>query len=127
MSDLIIHTYGAIRRLEKSMSGLKLGGLGPGTEVFDILAKARADIWKSVGIKQPKTMSILRLLLGLSPGSIRVIHDAESGWMTEAREKPGAPPVYHYVSDEVAAQILQGKLTHELELELMKPDEYQGE
>ena len=72
-------------------------------------------------------MTLFLRLLGLSPGEIKLWHDAECGWFTEAREHPGATPVYHYISDEVAASIIKGELSKELEAELMKPDEYLGE
>jgi hypothetical protein len=72
-------------------------------------------------------MSLLKLVAGLSPGSVKVFHDAESGFFVDARAYEGAPPIYHHVTDEVAGIILGGGLTHELEAELMKPDEYLGE
>jgi len=127
MTGLIAHTYGALSKLESSMRSLERAGLGPATEPYQILSRARRAIWESVGIRQPKLTQLLLQIIGLSPGTIRVFHDAETGWFTEAREKPGDPPIYHQVSDVVAAQILKGKLTHELEAELMTPDEYLGE
>jgi len=80
-----------------------------------------------VGFKAPRPLTLIAKLIGLSPGVIKVWHDAESGWMSEARARPGAPPVYRAVSDEVAMAILKGELTHELEEKLLTPDEYIGE
>ena len=42
--------------------------------------------------------------------------------MTEARERPGAPPVYKYVSDEVAEKITKREITPELEEFLLTPE-----
>ena len=80
-----------------------------------------------VGFKYPRTISQIARLIGLSPGTITLWHDVESGWMSEAREKPGAPPVYKAVTDEVAMALLKGELTKELEQVLMAPDDYYGE
>lgn len=80
-----------------------------------------------IGVKFPRTTSLLTKLIALSPGSIALWHDVESGFMSEARAYPGAPPVYKGVSDEVAMAILKKEITKELEAELMAPDEYLGE
>jgi hypothetical protein len=80
-----------------------------------------------IGFTIPKPITLIRKLFGLSPGTITLFHDADSGFFTDARAYEGAPPVYHHVTDEVAGIILEGRLTHELEAELMKPDEYLGE
>ena len=80
-----------------------------------------------VGFKLPRPVSLLLRLVGLSPGVLKVWHDAESGWMSEARARPGAPPVYKAVSDEVAMAILKHEITHELEEGLLTPDPYLGE
>ena len=62
-------------------------------------------------------------LIGFSPGTITLWHDNESGWMSEARTRPGAAPVYKSVSDEVAMAILKKEVTPELEVTLLTPDE----
>ena len=80
-----------------------------------------------LGFRAPKAISLLAKLVGLSPGVIKLWHDAESGWMSEARERPGAPPVYHHVDDDTAIAIIKEELTHEQAAELMRPDEYVGE
>jgi hypothetical protein len=117
----------AIQNLNSSLRALVTAGFGPLTEPYQVLAKLRNDMLSKLGLKIPKSMSLLKVLVGLSPGLVKVWHDSDSGWFTEARAKDGAPPVYHHVTDAVATQILSGKLTHELEAELMKPDEYLGE
>lgn len=95
----------------------------PYRAVSDALRGVRTQ-W---GFKIPRPTRALLTLYGLSPGTITLWIDAESGFFSEARVKPGAPPVYKAVSDEVAMAILKGELTKELELELMTPDPYVGE
>lgn len=127
MPGLLYHTYRQLHEYERSMKVLTIGGFGPGTAPFSILYEARNKVLASVGLKASRSVLSILKLAGLSPGEITVWHDAESGFFTEARERPGAAPAYHHVSDDVAITILKGQLTHELEAELMKPDEYLGE
>lgn len=127
MAGLLKHTYQAIRRLEKDMYRLRLAGLGPSAEAYNKLFRARAGIWRSVGLKRPKVMQLIFRLVGLSPGSVEVWHDAEAGWFSKARVSPEAPPAVKAISTETAITILKGQLTHELEQDLMTPDEYYGE
>lgn len=94
---------------------------------YQSLFSLRRKILSQIGFKFPRVPSLLGIILGLSPGVIKVWHDSESGWMSEARVRPGAPPVYKKVSDEVAITILKKEITKELEAELLTPDEYLGE
>ena len=127
MPGLLYHTYRQIHEYESSLQKLTLGGFGPGTAPFNILYEARNKVLASVGLKASKSvLSILRLV-GLSPGSVNLWHDGESGFMTEAKTKPGAPSVYKRVPIEVALTILKGEMTHDLEDQLMTPDDYMGE
>jgi hypothetical protein len=117
-----------VREVERAIGALRPHIDIPGvTDATRELFSIRGRLLKTVGLKYPRTISSILKLAALSPGSITLWHDVESGWMVEAREKPGVPPVYHYVGDDTAVAILSGKLTHELEAELMKPDEYLGE
>ena len=118
--------YG-LQRVRHTLTVLPRAGFGPLTEPYQAVIKLRNELLGNLGLKVPKPTYLLKALAALSPGSVKLWLDAESGWMTEAREKPGAPPVYHYVKDAVALEILGGKLTHELEAELMTPDDYLGE
>jgi len=106
---------------------LRHSGLGHGTTPFDTLWELRGKIYAKIGIKYPRTLSQLIRLFGFSPGTIALWHDVESGWMSEARERPGAPPIYKRVSDEVAIAILKREITPELEATLLTPDDYLGE
>ena len=112
------------RAIKSVMPHIDIPGVSEATrELYAI----RARLLKTVGLKFPRTISQILKLAGLSPGTITLWHDVESGWMVEARTKPAAPPVYHYVKDEVAIKLLKGELTKELETILMTPDEYLGE
>jgi len=112
-----------IDQLDKALGALRGSGLGPGTTAFDTLWELRGKLFGQVGLKFPRSLSQLIKILGLSPGSITLWHDIESGWMSEARARPGAPPVYKSVSDEVAVAILKKEVTPELEAILLTPDQ----
>jgi len=127
MAGLLYHSYRQINEIQRTLRVLTRAGFGPLTEPYQAVYKLQGDLLGKLGLRVPKSMLSLLKLTGLSPGSVSVWHDAESGWFTEARERDGAPPVYHHVSDDTAMTILRGEMTHELEAELMKPDEYQGE
>ena len=127
MAGTLRHNWDSVRELERSLNILRRAGIGPGTQAFDVLNKARGQVLGVMGFKQPRLPGLLRVITGLSPGEVKLWHDGESGFMTEARMKPGAPPVYRHVSDDIAITLLKGKLTHELEEFLMTPDTYFGE
>lgn len=116
-----------IRELERAMGTMRTFGISEVAPSFQELYSIRGKLLKEVGFKFPRTITQLIKLAALSPGVISLWHDVESGFMTEARTRPGAPPVYKSASDEVAMAILKGELTPELEKELMTPDEYYGE
>lgn len=121
------YNYNQLNEIGRALRVLRGAGFLEDSSVYKTLYSLRGKIVSQIGIKFPRVPSLLSLLAGLSPGEIRVWHDAESGFFTEARVSEGALPVYHHVSDAVAVQVLKGELTHELEAELMKPDEYLGE
>jgi len=87
----------------------------------------RGKLMGQIGIKFPREVTMLMRLVMLSPGEIKLWHDVESGFMSEARAYPGAPPVYKSISNEVAMALLKNEMTKDLETELMTPDEYLGE
>ena len=116
-----------IDRLELTLSRMRLEGIPKLSTPFRAVSDALSGIRSQFGFKIPRPVSLLVKLYGLSPGTITLWHDAESGFFTEAREKPGVPPVYHHVTDDVAMTILKGELTHELETTLMTLDPYIGE
>ena len=115
-----------INELDRAMGSLRRLGLDQ-LPAFGQLSALRGQLMKQIGFKYPRTVSLLAKLAGLSPGEIKLWHDAEAGFMAEARERPGAPPVYHHVSDDEAAEILRGELSRETHDRLMTPDDYYGE
>jgi len=127
MPGLMYHQYGQLNKIRGALNELAMSGLGPGSEIFDTLTSIRSQVLSGLGIKVPKPMMFILKLVGMSPGEVKLWHDSESGWLAEAREKPGAPPVYHYINSETAAKILTGKLTHEEFEVIMIPDPYLGE
>lgn len=116
-----------VHRLDESLGSMRVSGIlttsGPYKELYALRGKLMAQI----GFKFPREITMLLKLIGLSPGTITLWHDIESGFMSEARAYPDAPPVYKRVSDEVAMTILKMEVTKELEAELLTPDEYLGE
>lgn len=119
----------AIQRsyLERTLRTLQRYNINPLSTEYRRIERVGDYININMGFKVPKPITLIMRLFGLSPGELKLFYDAETGWFTEARAKEGALPVYHHVTDEVAVTILKGELTHELEVELMKPDEYIGE
>lgn len=116
-----------LNELDRALGALERAGLGPGTGPYDTLAATRTVVSDQIGYKFPRQVSFMSLFSGLSPGTVRLFHDIEAGWLTEGRAEPGAPVARRYVSDQVAITLLTGKLTHELAEFLMTPDTYIGE
>lgn len=127
MAGTLRHNWDTVREYERALDVLRSVGFGPGTGPFEAINKARGKVMGIMGFRQPRLPSILGVLAGLSPGVVKLWHDGETGFMSEARARPGAPPVYRHISDDIAMTILKGELTHELEEFLLTPDEYYGE
>ncbi len=119
--------WAEFNRLDRQLGLMRRWGVSESDLGFQALFRARGAAFAKVGLMRPRISTLILKLLALSPGEIKLFADAELGWLTEARSKPGATPVYKYVSDEVAETIVKGKLTHELEEFLMTPDDYIGE
>ena len=117
----------ADQNVRNALNLMRRKGILPTSPNYLKLDRIMGDYRVKIGFKVPRPMTLILKLFGLSPGTITLWHDADSGFFTEARATEGAPPVYHHVTDEVAELILGGELTHELETELMRPDKYQGE
>ena len=116
-----------IREVERALGTMRRFGIDELSTPFMQLTSIRGKLLAQVGIKLPRQVWQVAKLIGLSPGVIGLWHDVESGWMSEARTRPGAPPVYRAVSDEVAMAILKREVTPELEATLMAPVDYYGE
>ncbi len=119
--------YDELHEIGRELAMMERWGVLETDPGFQRLFKARAEALGKLGFLIPRTTTLVSTLAGLSPGVINLWADAELGWMTEARTKPGAVPVYKYVSDEVAEKIVKRELTHELKEFLMTPDPYLGE
>lgn len=116
-----------INQMDRALGTMTRAGIPSLADPFRKVFELRGQVFRQVGLKLPRTIIQLIRLVALSPGSITLWLDVEAGWMSEGREKPGAPPVYRWPTDEQAMMLLKGELTKELELELLKPDEYLGE
>ena len=127
MARPLWHYTRGLKKLDQSIGAMRSALIPEAAKPLLELTRIDDYMFAQLGFKIPKPMTLLLKLFGLSPGTISVWHDAESGFFTEARAMPGAPPVYRAVSDEVAITILKGELTHDLEDTLMTPDDYLGE
>jgi len=119
--------YGELHKLDQELAAMRRWGVLEIDPGYQSLLTARGAAMGKLGLKLARTTTLVSTISGLSPGVIKLWADAELGWMSEARTKPGAVPVYKYVSDEVAEKIVKEELTHELEEFLMTPDPYLGE
>ena len=116
-----------VHKLTDQLGMMRRWGVLESDPGLRMLLNARSAAMGKLGLKLPRITALIFKLIGFSPGEIKLWADAELGWMTEARERPGAPPVYKYVSDDVAEKIAKREITPELEQELMTPDPYIGE
>ena len=111
---------GALRTLGLSSYGLNL-------PVYTELQALRASLLSQVSAPFPRASVLIRLITGLSPGSVRVWLDTENGWMCEGRKTPGATPVYHSITAGQAAALMQKDPDPDLAHRMMEPDLYAGE
>ena len=116
-----------VREIDRALATMERFGISPESEAYRSLWRQRGAIIAKIGRKVPRDTLLLAWSFGFSPGVIKVWLDTERGWMSEARERPGAPPIYKSVSDEFAMAIIKGEVTPELEKELLTLDEYLGE
>ena len=116
-----------IREVERALGTMRRFGIDVSSTSYQELFRIRGKLMAQVGVKFPRSVSQLAKLIGLSPGVISLWHDVESGWMSEAKTRPGARSVYKSVPDELAMAILKRELTPEQEQFLMTPDPYIGE
>ena len=116
-----------IHELERALGVMERYGVPSTSEAYQSLYSRKGALLARVGEKSPRSYDWLRFLTGESPGTIRLAHDIETGFFVEAREKPGAPPIYHRVSDEEAMAILKQQVSPELHKKVFTPDEYYGE
>lgn len=115
--------YQQLNEIDKALRTMRRFGIDVGLPGFRLLQRERAKLLANVGVKFPRSVLSILKLAGLSQGTLTLWLDVESGWMSEARSAPGAPPVYRSIGDEVAMMILKGELTHEEFEELKVPVE----
>jgi len=126
-SEHLTFQYNELNKLNEQLEMMRKWGVSETDPGFLNLMTARGAAMGKIGLYKPRTTVLAFSIPGLSPGELKLWSDAEIGWKTEARAKPGAPPVYKSVSDAVAERIVKGELTHEEFMELLTPDEYIGE
>jgi len=116
-----------VHRAESDLATLDRLGVSSTDPAYTRLQGILEPTKAKVGRRLPRIITWLASMFGFSPGIIKLWHDGDFGFMSEARTRPGAPPVYKKVSDEVAVAIIKREVTPEMEKELMTPDPYIGE
>jgi len=101
-----------VNEVSSALRTLSRFGLGE-SDAFRQLNALRGKLLTTTAIKFPRTITQLTRLFGLSPHELALFHDAEAGFMVEARTGPGAPPFYHRVDPMIAVDILHGRRLHE--------------
>ena len=121
-SEHLQFQYAEVQKLDDQIRMMRRWGVSELDPGFQRLLSVRGLATSKLGFRLPRITSLILKLVGLSPGTINLWADAELGWMTESRARPGALPVYKYVSDEIAEKIVKREITHELEEQLLTLD-----
>jgi len=116
-----------IHELEKAMTTMERFGISTTDPAYLSLQGRSGALLAQVGAKFPRSYDWLTFLVGESPGTIRLGHDVETGWFSEARVTPAAPPIYHRLSDQEAMAVLKKEMSPELHDKLFILDDYLGE
>jgi len=119
--------FAEVARLQKEWEQLRAWGMPPTEGGFQRLGRAIDTAISKVGRLLPRLTIFIRSMTGFAPGELTLWADAEMGWLVEARIKPGAPPVYKYVGDDLAEKVVRKTLTHVEFIVLTIPDPYLGE
>lgn len=118
-----------LSEIEKGLATLLRSGLGPGNYAYETLYKVRGAVIGKLRLKvpTPRLPSLLKVLLMLSPGELKVFFDNEVGWIVEGTPTPGAPPVVRRISHEDAVLLMGPEPPSELVHKLLEPETYFGE
>jgi len=109
---------------------LRTMGLSPYSLNLPVVSELRAlrsSLLSQIGAPFPRASMLMRLIIGLSPGSVKVWLDTENGWVCEGRKTPGSTPVYHSITAAEAQLLMQEHPDPELAHRMMEPDLYAGE
>lgn len=116
-----------VHRVERDLLSMKKWGVSEIDPGY-IKAKAlRGKLLAMIGRKFPRGPLNVGVIFGSPEVKFRLWLDSVSGWIVEARAEPTAPPIYHWVSEEVARMVKMDELTPEVETMLLTPVEYLGE
>jgi hypothetical protein len=107
----------------------KLSGAGflPDNPVVKLVSEVRSKVLGRFGVSIPRVPSLLSLISGLSPGTLRVWYDYELGFFVEARRAPGTTPVYRAIPTDTAILLLKDEPDMDLAHRYMELAEYVGE
>ena len=116
----LTNVNGALRALGLSPYALKL-------PVYSELMSLRRHLLADIMPATPRASMLLRIITGLSPGSVRVWFDTERGWMAEGRKTPASNPVFHQITEAEAVALMQEHPDPDLAHRVMEPDPYIAE
>lgn len=119
--------YFQVKQIDRAMETMSTYGIEETDPAYQKLWAERGKLMTQIGQKFPRVNYALGMWREFSPERIRLHFDIENGWFSEARVRPGAPPIYKLVSDEEAMAILKDEIAPELKERLLMPDEYLGE
>ena len=100
----------------------RVGPVGPSVPVSPVVEISPAERLRALGLFYAAGSPTVTLE-ELSEATIRVFKHGEMGYLVEARFKPTAQPIYHYISAEEAESILTGNIAPELIAHLFEPAE----
>jgi hypothetical protein len=121
------YRWGQISTVNGALRTMGLSSFSLNLPVVSELRALRYNLLSQVTGPFPRASVLIRMIIGLSPGSVRMWLDTENGWMCEGRKSPGSTPVYHSITKEEAAALLQEHPDEALAHRMMEPDGYIGE
>ena len=116
-----------IRELTKATRLMSANAFSSALPGYQELSALRQGLIESVIPSTPRISVLIRTIIGLSPGHVRVWHDNERGWIAEGVKEPGSHPEYHLVTEAEAKDLLSEHPTPALAHRMMEPDPYVGE
>jgi hypothetical protein len=116
-----------VSNLTGSLNLLSMSSFGANLPVYGELMAMRSQLIEGTIGATPRAAVLIRTIIGLSPGSVKVWFDTERLWMAEGRKTPEAHPVYHQITEAEAKELTSEHPDPDLAHRLMEPDEYIGE
>lgn len=121
-----LQLFNQLSAVNKALHDLGVAGILYDNPAIQALYRMRGELLGATGVTFPRKQALIKAIIGLSPGSIRVWFDNETGWMVEARESPGAHPSYHQIDAQTAGILAGPDPPADLVHSFMREDEFVG-